>query len=188
MLLLTVAAAQADEPPPITPEQFELARTQVEEGIKARDRGELDLALEHFRAAYALAPSPEIKQHILDVKVRRLEAHVAPPAPAPQPIVQAHKPSLRVPALALLGVSIALAAGGVGAWFSEWSEYTAQRHACLQMCAPSSLDGLRTRVADAQIAGAVLWSLAGAALVADVVLWIVEGRRHRERNFAMVRF
>jgi tetratricopeptide (TPR) repeat protein len=225
------AQATATPPPvqPTTPEQFEESQQQYRAGASAYERGEYDVALKHFQAAYHLAPSPEfwfnigrcherlgrwaeaaqayesylagkptvedavqIRERISDLKVRAHEAaRLAQPLPAPvvaqPPVVMAPPPrrSLRVPALALAGVTVALGAGGVGAWFSEWSDYQARRAACQSRCSPDSVDGLRTRVQAAEVTAGALWALAGAALVADVVLWILDGRRHEERRVAL---
>jgi tetratricopeptide (TPR) repeat protein len=132
----------------------------------------------------------QIRERISDLRLRahevaRLAQATAPPAPPP--IVSPPRPSLRVPALALLGVSVALAAGGFGAYFSEWSEYQSTRSACRSQCSSSSLDGLRTRVEAAQVSGGVLFALAGAALVADVILWVADARRgHGERRLSAI--
>jgi tetratricopeptide (TPR) repeat protein len=129
----------------------------------------------------------QIRERISDLKVRAHEAarlaQPPPPAPLPPPPLPPRR-SLRVPALALLGVTVALGAGGVGTYFSEWSDYQSRRATCQSRCAPDSLDGLRTRVQSAQIAAGALWALAGAALAADVVLWILDGRRPGERRLS----
>jgi hypothetical protein len=39
-------------------------------------------------------------------------------------------------------------------------------------------------VQSAEVAGGVLWALAGAALVADVVLWVADAKRPHERRVA----
>jgi hypothetical protein len=129
----------------------------------------------------------QIRERISDLRLRAHEAArltqapALPPPPAPPP-----RHPLRVPALILLGVTVALAAGGTGAYFSAWSEYQSRRDACQGSCSPDSLDGLRTRVQTAEVAGGVLWALAGTALVADVVLWIVDAQRPRaERRIAV---
>lgn len=130
----------------------------------------------------------QIRERISDLKLRAAATALltAPPRTAP-----ASAPSpphgLLVPALVLLGGAVALGAGGVGTYFSEWSDYTAQRNACQGQCAPATLDGLRSRVQTAEVAAGVLWSLAGAALVADVTLWIVDARRRHggERRVAV---
>jgi hypothetical protein len=103
---------------------------------------------------------------------------------APPPLPAPPRRRLRVPALALAGVTVVLGAGGVGAWFSEWSDYQARRAACQSRCSPDSVDGLRTRVQAAEVTAGALWALAGAVLVADVVLWILDGRRPEERRMA----
>ena len=128
----------------------------------------------------------QIRERISDLKVRAAEAARAKqPPPAPVIVVQHDRPSLRVPALALLGVTVALAAGGTGAYLSEWSDYQSQKSACNGQCSPAQLDGLRSRVLAAQVSGGVLFALAGAALVADVILWIADARHgHHEQRSA----
>jgi tetratricopeptide (TPR) repeat protein len=213
---------------PTTPEQFEASRQHYAAGAAAYERGEYDVALGQFQAAYDAAPSPElwfnigrcherlgrwaeaaaayerylagkptvedavqIRERISDLKLRAHEAaRLAQPAPPPAPAPTTPPPprSLRAPAIALAAVTVALAAGGSGTWFSEWSDYQSHRAACNGMCTPASLDGLRTRVQTAEVAAATLWAVAGAALVADVTLWILDARRrHGERNLATAR-
>jgi tetratricopeptide (TPR) repeat protein len=124
-----------------------------------------------------------IRERISDLKLRAHEAaRLSQPPPAPPPPAAPPPRNLRVPALVLLGVTVALAGGGAGVYFSEWSDYQAKRAACQGSCSPDSLDGLRTRVQTAQVAGGVLWALAGAALVADVVLWALDARRPRSER------
>ncbi|MCU1282712.1 MAG: Thiol-disulfide isomerase, partial [bacterium] len=45
---------------PTTPEQFELSRKEYADGAQAYERGDYDVALRHFQAAYDSAPSPEL--------------------------------------------------------------------------------------------------------------------------------
>ncbi len=126
----------------------------------------------------------EIRERIADLRLRaRDAAKPAPPPPAPPP---PHPRSLRLPALALLGATVALAGAATGVYLSEWSEYQTRRDACQSRCAPESLDGLRTRVQVAQATGGVLYGLAGAALIVDLVLWIADTRQRRpeRRNVA----
>jgi tetratricopeptide (TPR) repeat protein len=243
-LIMVTGAARAQQPPttpapttpapttsttpatatPTTPEQFEQSRQEYAAAAGAYERGDYDVALKHFQAAYQLAPSPElwfnigrcherlgrwaeaatayerylagkptvedavqIRERISDLRLRAHEAArlvqapppvVLPPPPAPAPPPR----SLRAPAIALGAVTVALAAGGVGTWFSEWSDYQSRKNACQGTCSAASLDGLRTRVQTAEVAAAALWAVAGAALVADVTLWILDARRrHGER-------
>ena len=130
----------------------------------------------------------QIRERISDLHVRAAEvARLQQPPPAPVVIAPPSRPSLRVPALVMLGVTVALAGGGAGAYFSEWSDYQSQKSACNGRCSPAQLDGLRTRVLTAQVTGGALWALAGAALVADVILWIAEAKRgQHERRSAML--
>jgi hypothetical protein len=130
----------------------------------------------------------QIRERISDLRVRAAEAARVQQSPAPVVIAPPpERPRLVVPALVMLGVTVTLAAGGAGAYFSEWSDYQAQKSACMGNCSPAQLDGLRTRVFTAQVAGGVLWALAGASLVADVILWIADGKRGpHERRRAML--
>jgi tetratricopeptide (TPR) repeat protein len=152
--------------------------------------GEAAAAYERYLAGKpTVEDAVQIRERISDLRVRAAEvARLQQPPPAPVVIAPPpSQPSLRVPALVMLGVTVALAAGGTGAYFSEWSDYQAQKSACMGRCSPMQLDGLRTRVLTAQVAGGVLWALAGTALVADVILWIAEARRgHHERRSAML--
>lgn len=123
----------------------------------------------------------QIREHISDLRLRAAEAArlaQPPPAPAPPPPAPPSR-SLRAPAIALAAVTVALAAGGVGTYFSEWSDYQSRRAACQSQCTAAALDGLRSRVQTAEVAAAALWAVAGAALVADVTLWILDARQHR---------
>src|SRR5690242_17549674 len=43
---------------PVTPEQFEAARKEYDEGAHAYEQGEYESALRHFQTAFHLAPSP----------------------------------------------------------------------------------------------------------------------------------
>jgi tetratricopeptide (TPR) repeat protein len=127
------------------------------------------------------ADADEVRMRVAELQMREREAEAARVALRPAPTLPPRQRSLRVPALALLGVAIALGGAGTGAYLSEWSEYQSRKSACLSACDPASLDGLRTRVEVAQVAGGVLWGLAGAALIADVALWIADARARRER-------
>lgn len=134
----------------------------------------------------------QIRERISDLRVRaaevaRLSTPPPPSLPPPAPSSPPPRASLRVPALALLGVTVALGAGGAGAWLSEWSDYSTAKSACMSSCSPQSVDGLRTRVHQAEVAAGVLWAFAGAALVADVILWAIDARQRRERNLPSLR-
>jgi hypothetical protein len=223
-VLLSACPAWSDEPTPApatptTPDEFEVSRRASDEGARAYARGEYDLALKRYEAAYNAAPSAEIwfhiarcherlgrwsdaanayehylqgkpgsddavqiRERISDMRLRAQEAARLTPPPAPPTPAATAPRSLRVPAIALLGVTVALVAGGTGAYFSEWSEYQATRSACVMRCSPDSVDGLNTRVRTAEIAAGTLYAFAGAALVADVILWVVDARQRRERH------
>src|SRR5260370_21335714 len=68
LLLLAAPCAWGQQPPasppaatvkPTTPEQFEESQKRYAAGASAYERGEYDVALAHFQAAYDAAPSPE---------------------------------------------------------------------------------------------------------------------------------
>jgi tetratricopeptide (TPR) repeat protein len=131
---------------------------------------------ETYLAAKKNAPDAyEIKARVAELRRRAYETqHPVAPPPA------AHSDrGYRAGAVATLAITIGLAAGGTGAYLSAWSEYDSKRTACAGRCAPDSLDGLRTRVESAQAAGAVLFTLAGVALITDVALWVVDARARR---------
>jgi len=159
--------------------QFNIARCHERLG----HWGAAASAYQQYLHGKANAPdADEIRMRIAELSMREREAEAArtslhPTAP-PTPARPAR--TLRIAAASLLGATLALGGAGTGAYLSEWSEYTRQRDACQSMCSPASLDGLRTRVELARLSGGILWGLAGAALVADVVLWIVDARARRE--------
>jgi tetratricopeptide (TPR) repeat protein len=121
----------------------------------------------------------ELREKIADLRVRATEAKAAQPQAV---IVSAPPRSLRVPAIVMLVATVALAGAGAGAYFSEWSDYQSRRDSCGGQCSPESLEQLRNRVQVAEISGGVLWALAGASLVADVVLWVLDSKHPRERK------
>lgn len=146
--------------------------------------GHWGLAASAYQQYLAAKPgaqdADEIRLRIAELFIREREAEAARAALHPAPPPARPSRSVRIAAYSLLGATLALGAAGTGAYFSEWSEYQSKRDACMAMCAPGTLDGLRTRVEIAQTAGGVLWGLAGAALVADVILWIVDAKQRRE--------
>jgi tetratricopeptide (TPR) repeat protein len=164
-------AAWAEAPNPEL--QFNIARCH-------EHMFEWDAAADAYQTYLASKPNAadayEIKSRIAELRRRGYEtAHPAPPPPPPQ----VDHGGLRIAAGATLGVTLALAAAGTGAYLSAWNEYDSKSSACAGRCAPETLDGLRTRVEIAQVSGAVLFSLAGVALITDVALWVLDAKARR---------
>jgi tetratricopeptide (TPR) repeat protein len=195
--------------PSPSPVDITAARQYYDLGAEAYEKGDYPAALRAFDAAWAEAPhsdllfniarchermghfeeaaqayerylqsdpaardKPEMRSHIADLHRRASDlAHLAPAAPADRP--------WRVGAGATLGVTLVLAGAGAGAYLSAWSEYSSKKSACQSRCAPGAVDGLRTRVESAQVGGIVLFALAGAALITDVALWVLDARARR---------
>jgi tetratricopeptide (TPR) repeat protein len=120
--------------------------------------------------------SYELKARIAELRRRAYETQ-HPSAPAPS---QPTHNGLRAGAAVTLGAALVFAGAGTGAYLSAWDEYDSKRSACAGRCAPETLDGLRTRVQVAQVSGAVLFTLAGVALVTDVALWVLDARARRK--------
>lgn len=118
----------------------------------------------------------ELREKLADLRVRAAEAR----AKAPPPLVVSAPRSLRVPALVMMVATAALVGAGTGAYLSEWSDYQARRDSCAGRCSPESLEELRSRVQVAQVSGGVLWALAGASLVTEIVLWVVDAKQRRK--------
>jgi tetratricopeptide (TPR) repeat protein len=165
-----------------SPEYFyNIARCQERLGRWAEAASAYEL---YLAGKPTIEDAVQIRERISDLRVKANEiARLAatPPVLAPSPPALPTR-SFRVPALVLLGVTLVLAGGGVGAYFSEWSDYHARRDACQGQCSPDSLDGLRTRVLTAEATGIALFALAGAALVADIVLWAADARHSRRES------
>jgi tetratricopeptide (TPR) repeat protein len=136
-------------------------------------------AYEQYLKDKPVNEAAELREKIADLRVRAAESKAAVPQ---QVIVSAPQRSLRVPAIVMLVATVALAGAGTGAYLSEWSDYQARRDACGGQCSRESLEQLRNRVQVAEISGGVLWALAGASLVADVVLWVLDSKHPRERK------
>jgi tetratricopeptide (TPR) repeat protein len=153
--------------------QFNIARCHERMGKYE----EAARALELYLATKKNAPD------ILEMRARiaelRLRAHPQP-LDAATPPPPAAAPGLRIAAGVMLGTTLALAAAGTGAYFSAWGDYATQRDSCQGRCAPGELDNLRSRVEVAQLSGAVLFTLAGVALITDVTLWVVDARTRRK--------
>jgi tetratricopeptide (TPR) repeat protein len=140
--------------------------------------GKWDAAATAYEKFLAAKPDEkdavEVRERIADLRVRAREANrPAPTTPPP-------RPSYRAPAIALLATALVLGATGLGVMLSPLDEYNQRRAACAGRCAPETLDGLRTRVEIAQATGGALLALAGAALVADIVMWVYDAKSRRE--------
>jgi len=190
---------------------LERAREFYQKGARDYERGRYQAALQAFESALAASPQPdfhlsiarcherlgqweraaaayqqflsvrpsgkesaEARERLADVSLRAREAAHVPAAPTPHP-------SYRAPAIALLATALVLGGAGLGITLSQLSEYEDRRKACDGRCSPESLDGLRTRIDTAEAAGGAVLALAGAALVADVVLWIYDAKGRREQ-------
>jgi len=122
----------------------------------------------------------EMKARIAELHRRAYEtAHPAPPA-APAASSEHTRSALRTCAVVTLVAAVGLAGAGTGAYLSAWGDYDNQRSSCGGMCSAQQVDGLRTRVEIAQSTGAVLWTLAGVAVVTDVALWVLDARARRK--------
>jgi hypothetical protein len=88
----------------------------------------------------------------------------------------------RIAAWTVGGITVALAAGGLGAYLSPLSDYHRAQNDCRGGCSPEALAGLNTKVNRAEIAAAALWGASGAALLVDVVLWTTKGRATPSRE------
>jgi tetratricopeptide (TPR) repeat protein len=85
---------------------------------------------------------------------------------------------LRHAAIGVAVAAVVLGGAGFGAYYAEWGAYQHERSICAgTKCVSSSYAGLSGRVAAAEHAGYALWGVAGAAAVADVVLWVIDARR-----------
>jgi tetratricopeptide (TPR) repeat protein len=123
----------------------------------------------------------EMKARIAELHRRAWETqHPAPPAASAAGPSDHSRSALRTGAVVTLVAAVGLAAAGTGAYLSAWNEFDNQRSSCGGMCSAQQVDGLRTRVEIAQSTGAVLWTLAGVALVTDVALWVVDARARRK--------
>ena len=119
----------------------------------------------------------EMRARIAELRLRA--GDTAHPVAATTAAPAGRERGLRVGALSTLGAALVLGGAGAGAYFSAWSEFDSKRSSCQARCTPASLDGLRTRVEIAQVGGAVLFSLAGVALVTDVALWVLSVKARR---------
>jgi tetratricopeptide (TPR) repeat protein len=219
VLLVCAAPAGAEEADPDT----EVAQRLFAEGAAAYDAKDYAHALEKFEAARRLKPLPAFDFNIarchdrlgqaepaiaayeryltaapdapdadeVRTRVTVLRARVEAPKPAPAP-GEAPRHSYTAPIVVGV-IGVALVATGAGLVGSVGPDYDAlDRRWRLEGPTPSvtqAADSLRAR----EIAGWAILGVGGAALVADVALWIV-ARRHggahadRAPALALVRF
>ncbi|MEO6953924.1 MAG: hypothetical protein ABI321_19130 [Polyangia bacterium] len=97
------------------------------------------------------------------------------PLPETSPRHAAHPArGLRIAAGVVLGGAV-LAGVGVGALYgTAYHDFEQRRRTCGGTCLPSATEGLRDSLRGRTIAADVLWGIAGAALVADVALWVLD--------------
>lgn len=152
-------------------------------------------AYERFVSSQPNAPDAATLRERIGI-LRARAANPASPTPAASPPAPPHPAALPAQALALAPVpeerssqgrlrvaawivgagAVALAATGAGVYYSAWPDYTARRSSCQGQCSPESLTQLSDRVHGAEIGAGVLYGLAGAAAVTDVVLWVLSAR------------
>lgn len=126
-----------------------------------------------LRARIALLREPKPKtttepEHHAAMFVR---SSLAVTAQVPPPM--ARRRALRTTAWIVGGVALGLVAVGASLAGSAHADYGAL--SCAPGCADGDWSGIRSR----EYAGAAILGLAGAALVADVALWVADARRKR---------
>jgi hypothetical protein len=155
---------------------------------RARDRmGDARGAVEAYGRYLAARPKADDAEEVR-ARVAALRAELAKKEPTPvlvvnpsttqappQAIAVRHHgvDHLRTAAWAVGGVALGLVAAGAGLVGSAHADYGAL--ACAPDCMPAAWDGIRGR----EYAGAALLGVAGAALAADVALWVTSARRGR---------
>lgn len=134
--------------------------------------------------------APELRARIPVLKERARQAALATaPPPATRPTPAPRSGRLRIAAWAVGALALAAAGAGTGAYLSVYSEYQDQRRTCLERgCTAADLAPLQSDVDRAEAAGYALWGLAGAAAIADVVLWTLSARERRPARVAVVPF
>jgi tetratricopeptide (TPR) repeat protein len=140
-------------------------------------------AYERYLAAMPAADNrAEVQARIVELRKRVTVTTgvLASPTPAPIPAPREHR--LRLPAGLLLGGALLVEIAGSAVYGVTYRDYATRRDACNGQCPPMSLTGLRSEVNKGQIGSGVLWGIGSAALVADVVLWIVDARRGRRTH------
>ncbi len=173
------------------------ARRRFDEGLAAYDAGRYDEALGKFEAARALRPTAAFDYNIGRCQ-ERLERWgdaaasferflaAAPPDAASAAVHErvavlraraAPRPDrrLRHAAIALAAVTVATGATWAGLFGSVGAEYHDRLGPCGGACTEDSVSGLRAR----QQASYAFAAIAASALVADVVIWVVDARRRR---------
>jgi hypothetical protein len=96
----------------------------------------------------------------------------------------AERRRLRITGGVLAGSTVALAVAGSVLYGVTYGDYkSALTDMCpTGQCAPSAVADLRADLRGREIGSGVLWGLAGAALIADVAVWVLEARvRKRTR-------
>ena len=98
-------------------------------------------------------------------------------------VKESEQRSLRIVGISLAAGALAAIAAGTGGYLSAWSDYQAERRACMaQPCTEADYAGLAHQVHTAQIVGATLWTIGGAAALADLGVWIVYTRGGAQRR------
>ncbi len=127
-------------------------------------------ALVAYERYLAEAPSAvdagEVRERVF---LLRLRVGATQPRTGPRP--------LRVAAWTLAGLAIAAAAAGTGAYLSAYDRYRSTERDC--PCTDAAVEALRPQVERAERSGYALWGIAGAAAVADIVVWAVDARAAR---------
>ena len=141
--------------------------------------GRIDEALTEYRRFLTVAPDAPnaalVRARILVLEnARDTKVVAAPPEPAAAP------PNRRwmIAPIAVGAAALAVAITGSALVGSVGPDYDRLRGECMGACQPSRWSDLETRAN----AGYALWGVAGAAAIADVVLWVVETRRHRRNG------
>jgi tetratricopeptide (TPR) repeat protein len=133
-----------------------------------------------------LAASPDVPDaEELRARVATLRSRAPKPKPQPPSLPVMVKPlrPYRVPAAALAGVAVALAAAGGGLVGSVVPEYHDKQSECaLRQCTHADWAPMAAR-ADA---GYALLAVAGAVAVVDIALWAMDARRGRPRHASIV--
>jgi len=135
-------------------------------------------AFERYLAASPSVPdADELRGRIATLRSR------APKPTPPLPVMVKPLRPYRVPAAALAGVAVALAAAGGGLVGSVVPEYHDKQSECaLRPCTHADWAPMAAR-ADA---GYALLAVAGAVAVVDIALWALDARRTRPRHASIV--
>ncbi|MEO6952801.1 MAG: tetratricopeptide repeat protein [Polyangia bacterium] len=140
-------------------------------------------AYERFLAARPDAPNAvELRARVTELRARHVDTNVpvADPVtvqPKHEVLTQPPQHHYRLAAeLVLGGAVLAGVAGGV-VYGTAYHDFSKKRDTCMGTCMPSETTSIRNEVHSRTIAAGVLWGVAGAALVADVALWILDSRR-----------